>query len=68
MTISKALAEKVAFSFLRAFGATFLAGMLGLLAVPNWDAGKAALVSLSVAALTAGIRAVQHLLLDAPAA
>lgn len=68
MRISKTLAEKVAFSFLRAFGATFLAGALGLLAVPNWSAGKAALIALSVASLTAGIRAVQHLLLDAPAA
>lgn len=68
MKISKALAEKVAFSFLRAFGATFLAGMLGLLAVPDWNAGKTALIALSIASLTAGIRAVQHLLLDAPAA
>ena len=51
--------KKVGLSFVRAFVGTFIAGLVGVLAVPDWEAGKAALVALSVAALTAGIRAIQ---------
>ena len=60
--------KKVALSFARAFIGAFIAGATGLLTVPDWNAGKAALVALVVAALTAGVRAVQHIVLDTPPA
>lgn len=56
---------KITLSFVRAFVAAFAAGAGGILAVPNLTAAKAALLALSVAALTAGVRAVQHFLVDA---
>jgi len=64
IAVPVSLLEKLFWSFLRAFVATFAAGAAGLLAVPDWNAGKAALVALSVASLTAGLRAVQHFLID----
>ena len=67
MNISKAMIEKLMWSFGRAFLAVFLAGSVGLLNVPNWTEAKAALVALVIAAVTAGIRAVQHVLVDTPA-
>lgn len=56
--------EKLAYSFGRAFLATFAVGITGLLAAPDWSTKKAALVALTVAAVTAGVRAVQHVLVD----
>jgi len=58
---TKEFLVKVALSFARAFVGAFIAGATGLLTVPDWTAGKAALVALIVAALTAGVRAVQAL-------
>lgn len=51
--------KKLGFSFLRAFLGAFVAGVPGILAVPNFTAGKAALVAVGIASLTAGFRAVQ---------
>ena len=62
-----AFLKKLGLSFARAFIGAFIAGLTGLLAVPNWNAAKAAGVALVVAALTAGVRAVQHVVLDPPA-
>lgn len=56
--------KKVLYSFGRAFLATFLVGITGLLAAPDWSAGKSAAVALVVAAVTAGVRAAQHVLVD----
>lgn len=67
LDFTKDFAKKLAYSFARAFIGAFLAGLTGLLAVPDWNAGKAAAVALVVAALTAGVRAVQHVVLDTPA-
>lgn len=58
--------KKLALSFARAFVGAFIAGVTGLLTVPDWNTGKAALVALVVAALTAGVRAVQHVVFDTP--
>jgi hypothetical protein len=56
------IVDKMLYSFARAFGATFLAGIFGVLSVPDFSTGKAALVALTVAALTSGVRAAQHIL------
>jgi hypothetical protein len=56
--------KKVALSFIRAFLAAFVTGLAGVLAAPNWGAGKAALVAVSIAAVTAGIRAIQAIFTD----
>ena len=58
--------KKVALSFVRAFAAAFVLGLTDVLSAvgPNasdWGAGKAALVALVVAAVTAGVRALQAL-------
>lgn len=52
-------AKKVAFSFGRAFVGSFVVLVPGILAAPNFTAGKAAAVAAVIAALTAGVRAVQ---------
>ncbi len=56
------LIKAVILSFLRAFLGVFIAGMAGVLAVPDWNTGKAALIALSAAALIAGLRAIQAVL------
>lgn len=53
------LLKACAFSFARAFLGVFIAGLAGVLASPDWNAGKAALVALSAASLVAGFRALQ---------
>lgn len=58
--ITTALLKKLAWSFGRAFVATFLVGLGGLAAVSSLSAAKAALLALLVAAVTAGIRAVEQ--------
>ena len=60
LSFDNAFLKKITYSFSRAFVATFLAGIMGLLAVPNLEAGKALIVALSIAGLTAGVRAIQH--------
>lgn len=56
------LLKKIAWSFVRAFLGTFAVGVAGVLASPNFEAGKAALIALAVASVTAGIRAAQAIL------
>lgn len=46
-------------SFVRAFIAALIVGVLGLLAMPTQDWDKAAVTAVLVAAFTAGIRALQ---------
>lgn len=64
LSFDKAFLEKLALSFIRAFLGVFIAGISGLLMVPDWSAAKSAAIALVVAALTAGIRAVQHVVFD----
>jgi hypothetical protein len=60
--------QRIVIAFLQAFLATFVVGITGVLWAPNWSAAKAALVSLVIAALTAGFKALQVLLeKEAPA-
>jgi hypothetical protein len=66
-TFDNAFLKKLAYSFARAFIGAFLVGLTGLLASPNWDAAKAAAVALVIAAVTAGVRAIQHIVVDPPA-
>ncbi len=56
---AEAFAKKVAFSFIRAFIGAFLVLVPGILAAPNWTAGKSAVVAAVIGALTAAVRAVQ---------
>lgn len=60
--LTTALLKKLAWSFGRAFVATFLVGLGGLAAITSLSAAKAALLALLVAAVTAGIRAVEQVL------
>lgn len=58
--------RRVGMSFLRAFVVTFVLGLTDVISAvgPNateWGAGKAALVALVVASVTAGVRAIQAL-------
>ena len=62
--MNKAFAQKLAWSFGRAFAGVFIAGLTGVLAAPDFSTGKAALVALSMASLIAGIRAIQHFTVD----
>lgn len=48
-------------SFSRAFLASFLVLLEGVLAAPDFDAGKSLFVAALIAAVTAGVRAVQGL-------
>jgi len=48
-------------SFARAFLGSFVVLLQGVLASPDFDTGKAALIAALIAAVTAGIRAVQGL-------
>lgn len=52
--------KRIALSFVRAFVASLLVFALGLAQAPDWTFSKSAGVAAIVAALTAGIRAVQH--------
>lgn len=51
--------KKLAWSFGRAFVASFVVGIAGIAVVPDLNAAKALLLSAAVAALTAGVRAVE---------
>lgn len=56
--------KKVGLSFVRAFVPFFILGILPVwdsIVAGDWDAGKAALLALIGAAVTAGIRAAQAL-------
>lgn len=64
MNLNNELIKRIAWSFVRAFLGVFIVGVAGVLASPDFSAGKAALIALVAAAVTAGIRAAQHVLLD----
>jgi hypothetical protein len=51
--------RRIALSFGKAFLATFIAGIGGIAAVPDWSTRKAALAALTVGALDAGFKSVQ---------
>lgn len=53
------LALKLLLSFARAFVAALVVGLAGVAAVPDLSAAKALVVAAVVAAITAGLRAVQ---------
>lgn len=61
---NKPFAEKLAWSFARAFGASLVVLLPGIWAAPNFDAAKALAISALVASITAGFRAAQHVLVD----
>lgn len=60
MKLSSVFLKRVAMSFLRAFGASLIVFLTGLLTAPDWSFSKGAAVSALVGAVTAGLRAVQH--------
>lgn len=62
MNISQVFLKRVALSFLRAFGASLLVFGVGLANAPDWSFSRSAGVAALVAAVTAGLRAVQHAL------
>jgi len=62
MKVSSVFLKRVALSFLRAFAASLLTFAVGLAQAPNWSFSKSAGLAALVAALTAGLRAVQHVL------
>lgn len=65
MTLSSAFVKKVAYSFLRAFGGSLIVFLIGIATAPAWSFSRAAAVGALVAAVTAGLQAVQHVL-EAP--
>lgn len=68
IVFSAVFVKKVALSFARAFLATFIVGAAGVASSPNFTTAKAALIALVVAAITAGLRAVQALVEGTPPA
>jgi hypothetical protein len=58
---------KLAWSFGRAFVGAFIVGIAGINAVPDLSAAKALVFAAIVAAITAGIRAVEQTLLSGSA-
>lgn len=60
--LSNALLKKLAWSFGRAFVATFVVGLGGLAAIHSLSAAKAALLALLIAAVTAGVRAAEQVI------
>jgi len=53
-------AKKVGLSFVRAFAASLIVLLPGILAAPDLSAAKGLAVAALIAAVTAGIRAIQH--------
>ena len=62
MTVSPIFLKRVALSFVRAFGASLLVFVIGLAQAPEFSFSKSAGLAALVAALTAGLRAVQHVI------
>lgn len=62
MSLSSAFLKKVALSFIRAFLGSVIVFLVGLATAPEWSFSKTAAVAALVAAVTAGLRAVQHVL------
>lgn len=61
MNVSPEFLKKVGLSFVRAFAASLLVFAVGLAQAPDWSFNKAAGLAALTAAVTAGLRAVQHL-------
>lgn len=59
--MSSLFLKRVALSFLRAFAVSLLVFATGFLQAPNWNDARAAWVAALIGALTAGVRAIQHL-------
>jgi hypothetical protein len=62
MHVSSLFLKRVALSFVRAFAASLLTFLIGIATAPEWTFSKAAAVSALVGAITAGLRAIQHVL------
>jgi len=62
MKVSSVFLKRVALSFVRAFGASLLVFVIGLAQAPEFSFSKSAGLAALVAALTAGLRAVQHVI------
>lgn len=60
MKVSSTFLKRIALSFLRAFGASLLVFAIGIAQAPEWSFSRAAGLAALVAAVTAGLRAVQH--------
>jgi hypothetical protein len=60
MTVSPTFLKRVALSFVRAFAASLLVFGIGLAQAPEFSFSKSAGLAALTAALTAGLRAVQH--------
>ncbi len=56
--------QRVVYSFARAFLATFIVTVPGILASPNLDVGRAAVTAAIIGALTAAFRAIQFFFTD----
>lgn len=56
--------KKIVLSFLRAFVASLVITVPGVLASPNFDTAKALGISALIGGVAAGIRAIQHLFVD----
>ncbi len=67
VNLSSVFLKRVGLSFIRAFVASLLTFSLGLAQAPNWSFSKSAGLAALVGAITAGIRAVQHVLEGGPA-
>lgn len=60
--LSSKFLKNVALSFVRAFAASLLVFAIGLAQAPNFSFSRASGLAALVAALAAGLRAVQHAL------
>lgn len=59
--MSSVFLKRVALSFVRAFAASLLTFAVGLANAPDWSFSRSAGIAALVGAVTAGVRAVQHL-------
>jgi len=60
MKVTSTFLKRVALSFVRAFGASLLVFAIGLAQAPEFSFSRSAGLAALVAAVTAGLRAVQH--------
>ena len=64
MMILTPFVKKIGLSFVRAFAASFIVLVPGILAAPSFSAAKALAIAAVIGAVTAGIRAIQHFFID----
>jgi hypothetical protein len=62
MNLSSVFLKRVALSFVRAFAASLLVFAIGLAQAPEFSFSKSAGLAALTAAVTAGLRAIQHAL------